>query len=134
MKRHSVLLRDGCTLPDRLDPLRAHACDNWTIVEEIPVMVFDTMVRQAGWHFMWLQGASSRRGFATTAEDATTQALAHALGGISRRFNAAELDAVHVKKYFGFYVANVTVQPRHIQENATLEPVHAAHPLAASAR
>jgi hypothetical protein len=109
-------------------------CDRWTLVEEIPVMVFDTMVRQAGWHFMWLQGANTRRGFGTTPEEATSRGLTRALGGISRRFNAAELDAVRVKKYPGFYVANVTVQPRHIQENASLEPANAAGPLALSAR
>jgi hypothetical protein len=134
VKLHSVLLRDGCTLPERLDPLRARVCNHWTIVEEIPVMVFDAMVRQAGWHFMWLQDASSRRGFGVTPEEATAHALVRALGGISRRFNAAELDGVHVKKYLGLYVANVTVQPRQIQENASLEPVNAAGPLAASAR
>jgi hypothetical protein len=97
-------------------------------------MVFDTMVRQAGWHFMWLQGASSRRGFGATQDAAMGRALVRALGGISRRFNAAELDSVRVKKYLGFYIANVTVQPRHIQENASLEPARAVHPLAASAR
>jgi hypothetical protein len=109
-------------------------CHGWTLVEEITAMVFDTMVRQAGWHFMWLQGASSRRGFGTTQDEASARALVRALGGISRRFNAAELDAVQVKKYLGFYIAKVTVQPRHIQENASLESAHAVHPLAASAR
>ena len=134
MKIHSVALRDDCTLPDRLDPYRTRLCHGWTLVEEITAMVFDTMVRQAGWHFMWLQGASSRRGFGTTQDEASARALVRALGGISRRFNAAELDAVQVKKYLGFYIAKVTVQPRHIQENASLESAHAVHPLAASAR
>jgi hypothetical protein len=91
-------------------------------------------VRQAGWHFMWLQGASSRRGFGTTQDEAMARALVRALGGISRRFNAAELDAVRVKQFLGFYIANVTVQPRHIQQNASLEPDCVVHPLAASAR
>ena len=134
MKLHSVLLREDCALPDRLDPLRMRVSDMWTLVEEIPAAVFDTMVRQAGWHFMWLQGASSRRGVGTTPEGATAQALVRALGGISRRFNAAELDAVSVKRYVGLYIASVTVQPRHIQENASLEPAHGRQPLAASAR
>ena len=134
MKLHSVALRDDCTLPDRFDPYRTRISDRWMLVEEIPVMVFDTMVRQAGWHFMWLQGASSRRGFGRTQDQAVARALVLALGGISRRFNAAELDAFRVKKYLGFYIAKVTVQPRHIQENASLESAHAVHPLAASAR
>lgn len=38
---------------------------DWSIVEEIPALVFDPLVRQAGWHFMWLQEACSLRGFGT---------------------------------------------------------------------
>jgi hypothetical protein len=134
VKLHSLLLREECILPDRLNPLRARVCTNWTLVEEIPVMVFDTMVRQYGWHFMWLQGASSRRGFGTTYEEATDRALVRALSGIPKRFNAAEFDAIQVSKYLGFYIANVTVQPRHIQKDASLEQAHDEHPLAISAR
>ena len=89
-------------------------------MEEIPALVFDTMIRQAGWHFMWLQGACSRRGFGSTQEVATQRALVRALRGVSRRFNAAELDAVHISKYPGFQIANVTVQPRQIQRHASL--------------
>jgi hypothetical protein len=134
VKLHSVLLRDECILPDRLDPLRNRVCDNWTLVEEIPVMVFDTMVRQAGWHFVWLSGASSRRGFGMTHEDATSHALIRALSGVPKRYNAAELDTVQVKKSLGFYIAKVTVQPRHIQQNSSLESTYEKRPLAVSTR
>lgn len=134
MKLHSVFLRDECVLPDRLDPLRARVCDNWTLVEEIPARVFDTMIRQAGWHFMWPLGASSRRGFGSTHEGATSRALIRALRGIARRFNAAELGVVQAKEYLGFYIAEVAVQPRHIQQNASLEPSPEGHPWAASIR
>ncbi len=89
-------------------------------MDEIPAPVFDTVIRQAGWHFMWLQGACSRRGFGSTRGVATQRALVRALVGVSRRFNAAELDAVHVSKYPGLQVANVTVQPRQIQRHASL--------------
>jgi len=134
VKLHSILLRDECVLPDRLDPLRKRVCDGWTLVEEIPAMVFDTMVRRFGWHFMWLKGSSARRGFGTSHEEAANRALIRALSGVPRRFNAAELDADQVKKYLGIYVAKVTVQPRHIQENASLEPAHERHPLTAPSR
>ena len=134
MKLHSILLRDECDLPSHLDPLRSRVCDGWTLVEEIPAMVFDTMVRQAGWHFIWLQGPSSRTGVGTTQELAVNRALIRALSGIPRRANAAELDADQIKRYLGIYVAKVTVQPRQIQENSSLEPAHIRHPLVASIR
>jgi hypothetical protein len=134
VKLHSILLRDECVLPDRLDPLRNCVCDHWTLVEEIPAMVFDTMVRRAGWHFIWLNGASSRRGFGTTPDEAASRAVVRALSGIPKRFNAAELDTVEVKKYPGFYIAKVTVQPRHIQQNSALLSTYGEHPLAVSTR
>ena len=121
MKLHSILLREECSLPDRLDPLRKRVCDGWTLVEEIPAMLFDTMVRRFGWHFMWLHSSISGRGFGTTHGEAANRALIRALGGIPKRFNAAELDADQVRKYLGFYIAKITVQPRHVQEGASLE-------------
>ncbi len=134
MKLHSVFLRKGCTLPERLDPLREPFGENWMLVEEITSAVFDTMIRQAGWHFMWMQGSSSRRGFGLTQKLATDRALARALKGVKRRFNAAELDSVQIAAYFGFQIANVTVQPRQIQQHTSLDIVDERRPLAVSAR
>ena len=133
MKPHSVFLRKGCILSDRLNPLREHFGDNWTLVEEITAPVFDTMIRQAGWHFMWMQGCS-RRGLGLTPEEATQRALARALKGVARRFNAAELDSVQVTKYPGFHVAKVTLQPRHIQQHTSLDIADERHPQAVPAR
>jgi hypothetical protein len=121
MRLHSVFLRKGCILPNPLDPLQGPIGDHWTMVEEIPASVFDTMIRHAGWHFMWVHGASARRGFGTTRDHATSRALSHALNGVRRRFNAAELDSVQVTKYPGFYMAKVAVQPRQIQHHTSLE-------------
>ena len=89
-------------------------------MDEIPAPVFDTMIRWTGWRFTRLQGACSRRGFGSTRGVATQRAMVRALGGVLRRFNAAELDAVHVSKYPGLQIANVTVQPRQIQRHASL--------------
>ena len=89
---------------------------NWGLVEEISAPVFDTMIRQAGWHFMWMKGASSRKGFASKEEEATHHALIHALDGVGKRFNGAELESVKVKKHFGLYFSTVTLQPRQIQQ------------------
>jgi hypothetical protein len=134
VKPHSVFLRKGCILSDRFKPLREPCGDNWTLVEEITAPVFDTMIRQAGWHFMWMQGSCSRRGLGLTPEEATQRALARALKGVARRFNAAELDSVQVTKYPGFYVAKVTLQPRHIQQHTSLDIADERHPQAVPAR
>ena len=44
MKLHSVFLRNGCILPDRFDPCRRPVSEGWSVVEEIPALVFDTMI------------------------------------------------------------------------------------------
>lgn len=126
MKRHSVFLRRGCILPSRLDPLQEPIGDHWMLVVDLPAMVFDTMIRQAGWHFIWLQGSCARRGFGISRQNATDRALANALNGIARRFNAAVLDSVRIAKCLGFHIVTVTVQPRQIQEEVSLALPNAA--------
>jgi hypothetical protein len=120
VKSHSVFLRSGCVLPDRLDPCLQTVGDGWSVVEEIPALVFDTMIRQAGWHFVWLQGACSRRGIGLTQDVSTRRALMRALNGVPKQFNAAELDSVQIREYPGFLITNVTVQPLQIQQHASL--------------
>jgi hypothetical protein len=134
VKLHSVFLRKRCILPDRLDPLQEPIGDNWTRVEELTSSILDRMIRQAGWHFMWMQGTCSRRGFGLTQESAADRALASALKGIARRFNAAELDSVLVTKYPGFHIAKVTLQPRQIQQHTSLDIYIEKHPLATAVR
>ncbi len=134
MKLHSVFLRSECILPDQLDPCREPIGQEWSVVEEIPALVFDTMIRQAGWHFLWLQGACSRRGIGLTEEKAIHRALSLALKGVSKRFNAAELDSLEITEYPGFHIANVTVQTLQIQRQASLNIAVGQHPLPVPAR
>ena len=134
MKLHSIFLRNECILPKRLDPLREPVGDGWMRVEEIPASVFDTMIRQAGWHFMWILRPSARRGFGITQDAATRRALISALRGVASRFNAAELDSIRISKYPGFYIANVILQSRQIQEHTSLDSVDEQHPPVLAAR
>ena len=121
VKPHSVFLRKECILPERLDPLREPVGYNWTLVEEIAAPVLDTMIRQMGWHFEWVDRPCTGRGFGLTEEDAAQRALARALKGVARRVNAAELVSVQTTKYLGLHIANVTLQPRQIQQYTWLE-------------
>jgi len=116
---HSIFLRSGCVLPERVEPLRVPFSDNWARVEKIEAPIFDTMIRQARWHFMTL-GSCSRRGCGLTEAKATQQALARALEAVTRRFNAAEFESLRIARYPGFYIATVTMQARHVQQNASL--------------
>jgi hypothetical protein len=64
VKPHSVFQRKkGRILPDRLDPVRKSFGDNWMLVEEMMTSVFDTMIRQMGWHSFWMRGSCLRIGF-----------------------------------------------------------------------
>jgi len=121
VKLHSIFLRNGCTLPDRADPPTEHFGDNWNRVERIAALDFDIMVRQQGWHFVWVQRSSSASGCGLTEENAIHQATARALRGIARQFNSAEFDALRILPIAGFYIANVTMQARQIQQNTALE-------------
>ena len=119
MRLHSVFLRNACVLPNRLDPLREPIGSDWSRIEDLPAQVFNTMIRQAGWRFMWNPDSCVRRGFGTSRDSATSYALTRALKGIARRFNAAELDSVQLANYLGFHIATVTLQPRQIQEQTS---------------
>ena len=117
----SVFLRNGCVLPDRLDPVREPFCEDWSVVAEITAPVLDTMIRRMGWHFLCVLRPFCRKGFGVTEEDATKRALAGALKGVERQYNTAELVSVQTRRYPGFYVAAVKLQPRHIQQFTSLE-------------
>jgi hypothetical protein len=82
---------------------------------------FDAMIRQAKWHFMWVQESYSQRGFGTTEDIAIGRALTRALMSIGARFNAAEYDSVETSRFPGFYMAHVTMHARHVQPNTSLE-------------
>jgi hypothetical protein len=127
VKLSSVFLRQGCTLPNRFIPHQEAIGDHWTIVEDIAALALDTVIRQAGWHFIWVVGSCARRGIGVTRDNATRRALTRALQGIAGQFNAAELRSVQVATYPGFHIATVTVQPREIRQDASPEVVVGGH-------
>lgn len=133
MTRHSVFLRTGCILPDGIGLLREPFGRRWAIVRDMVGATLDRKIRAAGWHFFWLHDPSSSLGFGRTAETAIRSALMRALEHVRGRFNAAELDSLHVAKYPGFRVAKVTLHTRHIQQNTGLESLKEIAPWRAAA-
>lgn len=95
--------------------------EHWTRVEEITAPVFDTMIRQRGWHFMPVDNPCTRKGLGLSERAAIQRALLRTLHRVAGRFNAAELIAVVATKSSGFYIANVTLQPRQLQHHTWLE-------------
>ena len=80
----------------------------------------DAAIRGVGWHFMWLADSYSSQAFGRTEEIAIHRALARTLPAVRGRFNAAELDSIHVTNLPGFRLARVSVQARQIQSQASL--------------
>jgi hypothetical protein len=115
-----MFLRTGCTLPDGIDLIQEQFCEKWMLVTDTIAAALDVNIRNVGWHFMWFAGSYSRLGAGRTAESAIGKAITLALNQVNGRFNAAELDSIHVRKYPGFRVAKVTLHARHIQQAASL--------------
>jgi len=134
VKLHSVFLRNQCILPDRMDLLREPCGEDWMLADEITALEFYSLIRERGWHFMWVHGSCSRRGLGPTQEVATEHALARALKGVARRFNAAELVDVQATKVAGFHIARVTLEPRELEQYSSLDIPAGTHPHAFPAR
>jgi hypothetical protein len=118
---HSVFLRKSCVLPEPLDPLTEPIGEHWMRVEEIAAPVFETMIRQKGWHFMPVDNLCKRKAFGFSENAAFERALMRTLNRVAGRFNAAELVSIETRKHLGIYFASVTLQPRQLQHYTWLE-------------
>lgn len=120
MKQYAIFLRTECSLPPGLALIQEPFCESWMSVEDTTASSLDIKVRSSDWHFMWLAEAHSCLGIGRTAESACVNAITLALKKIQQRFNAAELSLLKITKYPGFMVARVVLQPRQIQQQASL--------------
>lgn len=116
----TIFLRVNCVLPNGLHLRQEPFDEAWMSVENAAPAQLDHAVREAGWHFMWIEAACSRRGWGRTDQIAARRAITRALGQTQARFNAAELGDLHITRYPGFRVAKATLRPRHIQQRASL--------------
>ena len=123
MQLSAMFLRAGCILPPGMELIQTRFDQKWMLIENATAATLDARIRNAGWHFMFLQTAHSRHGIGRTAESATSKAMALALEQTDSRFNAAELGLVKVTKYLGFHVARATLHTRQIQQSVSLRLV-----------
>lgn len=115
-----MFLRMGSLLPDGLRLEQKPFDKTWMSLENTAPAQLDLAVREAGWHFMWIESACSRLGCGRTEEAAGNRAIARALGQTAARFNAAELGVLRVFRCLGVRVAKATLHTRHIQQRASL--------------
>jgi hypothetical protein len=116
----AIFLRAGSILPYGLG-LRQRRFDKaWMVAEDVAPAHLDLAVRNAGWHFTWIDSACCRRGCGRTDEAASRRAIARALSQTEARFNAAELGVVRVSRWWGVRVAKATLYTRNIQQNRAL--------------
>ena len=120
VKPSAIFLRMGCVLPNGLHLIQKPFDTKWMSVENAAPAQLGLAVREAGWHFMWIESACSRLGCGRTDEAASNRAITRALTQTKARFNAAELGLLRVSRYLGFRVAKATLHTRHIQERASL--------------
>jgi len=116
----AIFLRVDCELPDGLHLQQKPFGQAWMSVENAAPAQLDLAVRAADWHFMWIEAACSRIGWGLSDEAAVRRAITDALMQTRAKFNAAELSALRVSRYFGLCIAYVTVCTRHIQQTASL--------------
>lgn len=116
----ATFLRIDCTLPHGLRLKQKRFDRAWSSVEDAAPAQLDLAVRDAGWHFMWIESACSRLGCGRTDGAASNRAITRALAQTQERFNAAELGALHVSRYPGFRISRATLHARHIQQRASL--------------
>ena len=93
------------------------------LVKDTMAAALDLKVRNAGWHFMWLEDVHTRFGVGRTETSAIDKAIARTLDRIKDSFNAAELDSISVSKYVGFQVAKITLYARQIRLQTSLSLV-----------
>jgi hypothetical protein len=118
---HSVFLRLNCVLPDSVDIGRHAFGKRWSRVEGLSSLDLDVIIRHAGWHYIWLTGDNSCRSWSRTSEVAIDKALTRALTAVPHDCNAAEIDSIKMATFAGFWIANVTLQGRRIQQSTFLE-------------
>jgi hypothetical protein len=123
VKPPAIFLRVGCVLPNGLHLKQKPFDTAWTTVENAAPAQLDLAVRDAGWHFMWIESIYSHFGCGATDNAAITRAITRSLTHTPARFNAAELGSVRVSRYFGIHVAKATLHARHIQQNALFGPL-----------
>lgn len=120
MKPHSMFLREGSVLPSGFDLSQEKFIENWMSIRDTTAFALDVKVRAAGWHFFWLQDVLNSSAAGRSEASARSHAIARSLRKIREPFNVAELQLIAVKRYLGFWVANVMLITRHIQIGPTV--------------
>jgi hypothetical protein len=116
----TTLLRGYIELPDCLKLETEEFREGWSFVQSGDMHWLDKRIRACGWHFIWIGEGLLKHGVGKTSEEAVASALKITLRRINKRFNAAEVELVEVKKYPWFFLAGVKVHACQIQQSSVL--------------
>ncbi len=120
LRTRALFLRADCPLPAGLNLRQVPFVKSWMAVEDVEPIELARAVRDAGWHFMWIDSDCSSTAWALSDETAVMRAITQALTQKQQSFNVAELGALRISRRLGFRVATVTVHYRQIQQSASL--------------
>ena len=87
MNLPAIFLRIGTVLPDNVDFAQKSFSEGWMAVRTTTVNTMDRVIRQAGWHFVWLVESGACMAAGLSEEAAYNHAAVLALKRISARFN-----------------------------------------------
>jgi hypothetical protein len=122
-KPESIFIRDPFVSPPGVS-VETHTGehDGWLEVSQKEQLSLDLKIRDAGWHFMWLTGPISRRGFGWSFAAARSHSIRRSLSVVNPFYNVAEIGKANGFSALGLHISRVTLHARQIQAGAELDP------------
>jgi hypothetical protein len=115
----NILLRARFELPDGLKLATDDFREGWQIVRTLNALRLKKKLRTCGWNFVRIgDEALKKSGVGDTSQEAIASALKLALRNITDRFDAVEVERIHLTEYPWFVLARVIVNPYQIQDAA----------------
>src|SRR5258708_7552896 len=122
-KPESIFIREPFASPPGVTVgTSAGEHDGWLEGSQKEQIGLDLKIREAGWHFIWLTGAISRRGFGWSFAAARLHSIRRSLEVVKPFYNVAEIDKADDYGAFGVHISRVTLHARQIQAGSELDP------------
>lgn len=118
--RHTMFLREHISLPQGIALAAEPFCDGWVILKSGDAAWLGKKIGGFGWNFIVLTDLHVRDAIARSAPAAMHRSVRLALQGISRDFNAAEIEKVETTRWLCLYIAKARILSREIQESPFL--------------
>ena len=114
----NMLLRARLELPDGLKLATDDFREGWQFVRTLNALRLKKKLRTCGWNFIKVGEGTLKSGVGDTSQEAIGNALKLALRHITERFDAVEVERIHLTQYPWFFLARVIVNPYQIEDAA----------------